>query len=36
MLPSHKEGIVYYEHCKLLVDDARLCVVRSEGALERY
>lgn len=35
MLPSHKEGVVYLEHCKLLVDDDRLCLVRSEGALEK-
>ncbi|HBO7832617.1 TPA: type I-F CRISPR-associated endonuclease Cas1 [Pseudomonas aeruginosa] len=36
MLPSHKEGIVYLEHCRLQVDDERLCLVRAKDALEKF
>lgn len=36
MLASHKEGIVYLEHCRLLVDDERLCLVRAKDALEKF
>ncbi len=36
MLASHKEGIVYLEHCRIQVDDERLCLVRSKDALEKF
>ena len=36
MLPSHKDGVLYLEHCRLIANDERLSYVRQEGALEKY
>lgn len=36
MLASHKEGVLYLEHCRLVANDERLSFVRQEGALDKY
>ncbi len=36
MLFSHKVGVLYLEHCRIVADDERLSFVRSEKALEKY
>ncbi len=36
MLPSHKEGVLYLEHCRLVVSDDRLSFVREANAVEKY
>lgn len=30
MLASHKEGVLYLEHCRLVANDERLSFVRQE------
>lgn len=35
-LPSHRIGIEYLEHCRVVAADERLSYVRKEGAVERY
>lgn len=36
MLHTHKEGILYLEHCKLVASDDRLSFVRSDDAEEKF
>lgn len=36
MLPSHKEGVLYLEHCRLVANDERLSFVRKEDAVEKF
>lgn len=36
MLPSHKHGVLYLEHCRLVASDDRLSFVRQEDAIEKY
>lgn len=36
MLPSHKEGVLYLEHCRLAVADERLTFIRQPEAVEKF
>lgn len=36
MLPSHKEGVLYLEHCRIIANDERLSFVRESDALEKF
>lgn len=36
MLASHKEGVLYIEHCRLAVSDERLSFIRQQDAVEKF
>ncbi len=36
ILPSHKNGIIYIEHCRIVVSDERLAYLRKNDAVEKY
>jgi len=36
ILPSHKNGITYIEHCRVVVSDERLAYLRKNDAVEKY
>lgn len=36
ILPTHKQGIVYLEHCKVVVNDEKLSFIKRKDALEKY
>lgn len=35
-LPSHRIGIEYLEHCRVVAADTRLSYIRREGAIDKY
>jgi len=36
ILPTHKNGITYIEHCRVIVSDERLSYLRRNDAVEKY
>lgn len=36
MLTTHKTSITYFEHCKIVVSDEKLCFIKGEEALEKH
>lgn len=36
ILPTHRYGIEYLEHCKVVAADERLSYIRSDSALEKH